>query len=81
MNVFGPQVIGNLQGLVDGTIDLQTAVNAINNVRCCNVLPDAQVLFSEAASTFGLNGMVMTTVPLEMACGLPGITCGPRVGF
>jgi len=81
MNVFGPQVIGNLQGLVDGTIDLQTAVNAINNVRCCNVLPDVQVLFSEAASTFGLNGMVMTTVPLEMACRLPGITCGPRVGF
>lgn len=70
--VFGPQVIDNLQSIIDGG-DVTTAVNAINQVRCCNVLPDLDVLWLQAAEDYGLIGQVNTVVPRENACS--SITC------
>lgn len=67
MNVFG-QVLDNLQNIIDGSVDLDTAVANINQVRCCNVLKDLDVLWLEAAESEGIVGQVQTTVPREMAC-------------
>ncbi|ORY57781.1 uncharacterized protein BCR38DRAFT_413695 [Pseudomassariella vexata] len=71
MAIFG-QVLVNLQSIIDGN-DLQTAVNNINQVRCCNVLPDLDAIWLEAAEQEGIVGEVQTTVPRPAACGT--ITC------
>lgn len=43
-------------------------MNNINQVRCCNVLPDLDVLWLEAAEDEGLIGQVNTAVPRPNAC-------------
>jgi hypothetical protein len=73
--VFG-QVLTNLQDIINNQNDLtiinQDIVN-INQVRCCNVLPDLDVLWTAAADAKGVSNLVNLVVPRENACAT--ITC------
>jgi hypothetical protein len=66
-NVFGLDVLNNLQTIIDNSGDLDTvntAANNINNIRCCNVLPDVDILWSDAAETFGGPVLISPNTPL-----------------
>jgi hypothetical protein len=73
--VFG-QVLTNLQDIINNQNDL-TVINQdianINQVRCCNVLPDLDVLWKAAADAEGVSNLVNLVVPRENACAT--ITC------
>ncbi|KAK7961623.1 uncharacterized protein PG986_002448 [Apiospora aurea] len=66
-NVFGG-VLTNLQSIVNNPKTAPTAVANINKIRCCNVLPDLDVLWREAAQRYRIQGQVQTTVPRPRAC-------------
>lgn len=75
-NVFGPHVLDNLNKICNdpGNVDTVTAaVQDINNFRCCNVLPDASILWLESAEGDGLANDVPTVAAVEDACS--SITC------
>jgi hypothetical protein len=69
--VFGDKVIDNLNIIISDPTDstaVHTAVQDINFFRCCNVLPDADILWTDAAEEAGLFGQVPTTAPRPDAC-------------
>ncbi|KAK8017077.1 hypothetical protein PG993_015266 [Apiospora rasikravindrae] len=65
--VFGG-VLSNLQSIVDNPSSAPQAVANINQIRCCNVLPDLDVLWREAAERYRIKGQVQTNVPRPQAC-------------
>ncbi|KAF1356175.1 hypothetical protein BDV97DRAFT_341190 [Delphinella strobiligena] len=76
MNVFGPHVIDNLNDIINDPNDatvVHTAVDDINIFRCCNVLPDVDIIWQDSADDEGISNLVPTTAPREVACA--GITC------
>ena len=68
--VFGG-VLTNLQDIINNQNDLDT-INAhiknISQIRCCNVLPDLDVLWPAAAKAEGVSNLVITVAPRENAC-------------
>jgi len=69
-NIFG-QVPLNLQDIINNPGDSAAVTQALNNInafRCCNVLPDLDVLWLDAAEDYGLVGTVNTVVPRPNAC-------------
>jgi hypothetical protein len=66
--VFGG-VTANLQAIIGGG-NVESLVEGINNIRCCNVLPDLDVLWLEAAEQAGIVGTVNTNVPRPDACAV-----------
>lgn len=75
-DVFGPHVLTNLNKICNdpGNVDaVSAAVLDINNFRCCNVLPDASILWLESAEGDGLANDVPTVAAVEDACS--SITC------
>lgn len=75
MAVFGG-VLTNLQDIIDNQNDLTTIntdIGNINQIRCCNVLPDLDVLWTAAADDAGVANVVNLVVPRENACAT--ITC------
>ena len=75
MQVFGG-VLTNLQDIINNQNDLDI-INAdianINQIRCCNVLPDLDILWPAAADAEGVSNLVNTVAPEENACAT--ITC------
>jgi hypothetical protein len=68
--VFG-RVLTNLQDIINNQNDLaiiKQDIYNINEVRCCNVLPDLDVLWTAAADAEGVSNLVNLVVPSENAC-------------
>lgn len=68
--VFG-NVPTSLQNIVNNPNDAQsvaTQLQQINGVRCCNVLPDLDILWQDAADDYGISNLVNTVVPRPNAC-------------
>ncbi|KAK7913853.1 hypothetical protein PG985_011556 [Apiospora marii] len=65
--VFGG-VLTNLQAIADDGAAAPKAAGTINRIRCCNVLPDLDVLWREAAESYGVVGQVQTSVPRPGTC-------------
>lgn len=77
-DVFELHVLDNLQNIINNpnsTSVVTAAVQDINNFRCCNVLPDASILWLDAADDSGISNQVPTCAPREDACS--SITCQP----
>lgn len=75
-DVFGPHVLANLNSICNdpgNAVAVSAAVLDINNFRCCNVLPDASILWLESAEGDGLANDVPTVAAVEDACS--SITC------
>lgn len=69
--VFRDHVVTNLQTIIkhpSDTITVQNAVNDINFFRCCNVLPDADLLWTDAVLEQNLPDDVPTFAPRPDAC-------------
>jgi hypothetical protein len=70
------QVPTNLQDIINNQNDL-TIINQdiakINQVRCCNVLPDVDILWTAAAIAEGVSNLVNLMADTENACAT--ITC------
>ena len=47
---------------------VKNAVQDINNVRCCNVLPDVDLLWLDSADLEGISNRVPITAQRENAC-------------
>ncbi|KAK6005082.1 hypothetical protein QM012_007861 [Aureobasidium pullulans] len=77
MTVFDTHVLQNLRTIImspsDGDV-INHAISDINTFRCCNVLPDAKILWLDSATDAGIADQVDTTPELEDACA--GIDCG-----
>ncbi|KAK4952977.1 hypothetical protein LTR10_008682 [Elasticomyces elasticus] len=74
-SIFGDHVITNLKNIIANPTDTATvnaAIQDINKFRCCSVLPDASILWADAAKLAGLSGLP-TTAQLPQACST--ITC------
>ncbi|SMR48866.1 unnamed protein product [Zymoseptoria tritici ST99CH_1E4] len=70
-NIFKPRVLDNLQSIINKPTDtaaVHAAVNDINLIRCCNVLPDATILWTDTAEDSGIGGTVQTVANRENAC-------------
>lgn len=70
-NVFGPHVLTNLQNIIADPSDTAGAVAAvadINTFRCCNVLPDADLIWLDSADDNGISNVVPITAPRPDAC-------------
>ncbi|KAK8064395.1 hypothetical protein PG994_007033 [Apiospora phragmitis] len=67
--VFGG-VLTNLQSVVDDRSAATRAATTINRIRCCNALPVLDVLWREAAESYGVTGEVQTSVPRPGACAV-----------
>ncbi|KAI4841846.1 hypothetical protein E4T44_07651 [Aureobasidium sp. EXF-8845] len=71
MTVFDTHVLQNLRSIImmptDGDV-INHAINDINTFRCCNVLPDAKILWLDSATDNGIANEVNTTPGLEDAC-------------
>ena len=61
-------MLTNLQAIVDSPAAAPKAAATINRIRCCNVLKDLDVLWLEAAESYGIVGQVQTSVPRPGAC-------------
>lgn len=82
--VFKLHVLDNLQKIIDDPSDAATVSSAVldvNNFRCCNVLPDASILWLAAADSAGVSGSVTTQAPVENACSsiICTLSCGATV--
>ncbi len=76
-NVFQTHVLFNLQQIVDNpdSADIVSgAVADINLFRCCNVLPDASILWLDSAVFAQISDEVPTCAAREDACA--NISCG-----
>jgi len=81
MRVFGPHVLENLQSIINSPTDTNVvtmAVNDINKFRCCNVLPDCDVLWEASADDAGVSDKVPIEAPREDACAGIGCTNAPN---
>jgi hypothetical protein len=70
MGVFG-NVLNALQSIIDNQNNLNQInieIGEINQVRCCSVLPDLDVLWTAAADDEGVSNLVNLVVPRENAC-------------
>ncbi|KAF7198634.1 hypothetical protein HII31_00373 [Pseudocercospora fuligena] len=70
-NIFGTHVLDNLNKIlsnVDDTSAVTDAINDINLFRCCNVLPDADILFTDASESDGAGDSVQKTAGRPDAC-------------
>ena len=70
-NIFQTRVLDNLQTIISfptDTTKVHNAVNDINLIRCCNVLPDASILWTDTAEDSGIGNHVQTTANREDAC-------------
>ena len=79
--VFGDHVITNLNTIISdptNTAAVHAAVQDINFFRCCNVLPDADILWTDAAEEATLFGQVPTTAQRPDACS--SIDCSGVTG-
>ena len=68
--VFG-NVPSSLQNIINNPGDAQNVavqLQDINNTRCCNVLPDLDILWQAAADDEGISDQVNTVVPRPNAC-------------
>lgn len=68
--VFG-NVPSSLQNIINdpgNAESVSTQLLQINNVRCCNVLPDLDILWQDAADDYGISNIVNTAVPRPNAC-------------
>lgn len=68
--IFG-NVPSSLQNIINNPSNagnVNTQLLQINNVRCCNVLPDLDILWQDAADDFGISNLVNTVVPRPNAC-------------
>ena len=77
MNVFGTHVLDNLMTIIatpDDTDSVQMAVDDINAFRCCNVLPDAEILWLDSAADNGIADQVPISAQRENACSSIGCT-------
>ncbi|KAK5124201.1 hypothetical protein LTR85_001904 [Meristemomyces frigidus] len=75
-NVFQDHVVDNLNTIIGAPSDsdgVATAVADINFFRCCNVLPDADILWRDSAEDNGLGNVVNTVAGRPDACSL--ISC------
>ena len=71
MEVFGPGVLDNLAKIIadpGNAATVTAAVDAINNVRCFNVLPDLCNLFPAAFTAVGLDPAQSGKPQFEKAC-------------
>ena len=78
MNVFEVHVLDNLMNIIANPGDaaaVQSAVDDINQFRCCNVLPDASILWLDSADDNGISDQVSISAGRENACS--AITCAP----
>ena len=69
--VFKDHVITNLQSIIQHSSDVTTVQNAVNDInffRCCNVLKDADLLWTDAVLDQNLPGDVPTFAPRPDAC-------------
>lgn len=76
MMVFETHVLNNLKSIIAMPMDqdvITHAVNDINNFRCCNVLPDADIIWLDSATDNGISDQVNFTAGREDACA--HITC------
>lgn len=76
-NVFGAHVLDNLNTIIDDPANVDAAAAAvadIDNFRCCNVLPDVDLLRVDSADDFGVADRVPITAPREDACA--AVDCG-----
>ena len=76
MDIFTSQVLDNLMTIINdpsNTISVQSAVLDVNNARCCSVLPDARIIWQDAADNDGISSQVNTYPQRENACST--ITC------
>ena len=79
MNVFQIHVLDNLATIIadpTNTGTVQSAIDDINVFRCCNVLPDASILWQDSAEDNGIGNVVATVAPTENAC--LNIVCTPQ---
>ncbi|CAD0087002.1 unnamed protein product [Aureobasidium mustum] len=71
MVVFDTHVLQNLRTIImspsDGDV-ITHAINDINTFRCCNVLPDANILWLDSATDSGISDQVNLTPGREDAC-------------
>ncbi|KAG9525659.1 hypothetical protein KCV07_g1183, partial [Aureobasidium melanogenum] len=77
MTVFDTHVLQNLRIIIMSPSDsdiINHAISDINTFRCCNVLPDAKILWLDSATDAGIADQVNTTPGLEDACA--NIDCG-----
>jgi hypothetical protein len=75
-NVFGTHVLTNLQNIIsnpNSTAVVSAAVSDINVFRCCNVLPDASILWLDSAVFAGISNEVPTCAGRPNACS--SISC------
>lgn len=71
VNVFQAHVLDNLAIIEGNPGNLQSVHNAvddINNFRCCNVLPDVDIVWQESADENGVSNVVTITAPRADAC-------------
>jgi hypothetical protein len=71
MTVFDTHVLQNLRSIIMMPSDsdvINHAINDINTFRCCNVLPDAKIIWLDSATDNGIANEVNTTPGLEDAC-------------
>ena len=70
MEVFGnvPSSIQNIINDPSDPSDVNTQLQQINGVRCCDVLPALDILWQAAADDEGISNLVNTTVPRPNAC-------------
>lgn len=71
MDVFMPGVLEQLNIIIDNPGEVavvKTAVDEINSVRCCNVLPDASILWLDNADDKGISNQVRVSAKRENAC-------------
>jgi hypothetical protein len=69
--VFGADVLDNLATIInspDDTAAVTAAINGINSIRCCTVLPSVDILWPAAANALGVADQVQLVAPLESAC-------------
>lgn len=69
--VFNDHVITNLQSIIQHSGDATTVQNAVNDInffRCCNVLKDADLLWTDAVLDQNLPDDVPTFAPRPDAC-------------
>ncbi|KAI5196455.1 hypothetical protein E4T39_07778 [Aureobasidium subglaciale] len=71
MMVFDTHVLQNLKSIIMMPSDADViahAISDINTFRCCNVLPDANILWLDSATDNGISDQVNFTPALEDAC-------------
>jgi hypothetical protein len=69
--VFQDHVVTNLQNIINNSGDATTVQNAVNDInffRCCNVLKDADLLWTDAVLAQNLPDDVPTFAPRPDAC-------------